>query len=72
VEAGTFDARVDRHLSYVSLNLDAPAWKQASTLLDATLERLSELELESETRQAGERIRATFGLLGFESPGEAD
>jgi len=68
VEAGTFDARVDRHLSCVELNLDEPAWKEASLLLNKTLERLKELELESEGRDDGERIRATFGLLGFESP----
>jgi hypothetical protein len=51
VEEGTFDARVDRHLSCLTLGLDPQGWKEANGLGEAT-----------------ERIRATFGLLGFESP----
>ena len=68
VEAGTFDARVDRHLSCLTLDLDQEAWKEANGLLNATLERLTEIGAESEERKGEERIRATFGLLGFESP----
>jgi DNA-binding transcriptional ArsR family regulator len=68
VEAGTFDARVDRHLSCVTLSLDGQGWTEANGLLDETLTRLAEIERESEAREGGERIPATFGLLGFESP----
>jgi DNA-binding transcriptional ArsR family regulator len=68
VEAGTFDARVDRHLSCLSLDLDAKGWKEANGLLNETLERLTEIGAESEARTTGQRVRATFGLLGFESP----
>lgn len=68
VEAGTFDARVDRHLSCLNLNLDGQGWKDANGLLGETLDRLAEIGAESEAREAAERIRATFGLLGFESP----
>lgn len=68
VEAGTFDSRVDRHLSCLTLNLDGPGWKEANGLLNETLGRLAEIEVESEAREDGERIPATFGLLGFESP----
>jgi DNA-binding transcriptional ArsR family regulator len=68
VEAGTFDSRVDRHLSCLSLNLDGQGWKEANGLLNETLGRLAEIEGESEAREDGERIPATFGLLGFESP----
>lgn len=68
VEAGTFDARVDRHLSCLTLGLDGQGWKEANGLLNETLERLAEIGCESEARETGERIRATFGLLGFESP----
>jgi hypothetical protein len=68
VEAGAFDARVDRHLSCVTFNLDGQGWKEANGLLNDTLDRLAEINSESEAREAGERIRATFGLLGFESP----
>lgn len=68
VEAGAFDARADRHLSCLSLSLDERGWKEASGLLSATLERLTEIGVESEGRAAEGGIRATFGLLGFESP----
>jgi DNA-binding transcriptional ArsR family regulator len=68
VEAGAFDARVDRHLSCLTLDLDGQGWKDANGLLNETLDRLAEIESESEDREAGESIRATFGLLGFESP----
>lgn len=68
VEAGTFDSRVDRHLSCLSLNLDGRGWKDANLLLNETLERLTEIGVESEGREVEEPIRASFGLLGFESP----
>ena len=68
VRAGTFDARVDRHLSCVTMDLDIEAWTEANGLLNETLERLAEIRRESEERETGEPIRATFGLLGFESP----
>ena len=71
VEAGTFDSRVDRHLSCVSLNLDEQGWVEANGLLDDTLKRLVEIGAESEGRQDLTRINASFGLLGFESPGPA-
>jgi DNA-binding transcriptional ArsR family regulator len=70
VAAGTFDARVDRHLSCLTLGLDPQGWKEANRLLNETLERLTEIGSESEARAEGECIRATFGLLGFESPAE--
>ncbi|HET6998290.1 MAG TPA: hypothetical protein VFI03_06835 [Solirubrobacterales bacterium] len=68
VEAGTFDARVDRHLSCVTMSLDEQAWTEANGLLNETLERLAVIGRESEERETGERIQATFGMLGFESP----
>jgi DNA-binding transcriptional ArsR family regulator len=68
VEAGTFDARVDRHLSCLTLNLDGQGWKEANGLLTETLDRLTAIEGESQARGSDEAIHATFGLLGFESP----
>lgn len=68
LQAGTFDARVDRHLSCLTLSLDGQGWKEANGLLNETLERLTEIGSESEARAGDERIRATFGMLGFESP----
>ena len=68
-EAGTFDSRTDRHLSNLSLDLDEEGWRKANALLNDCLEGLMQIGSESEGREAERRIRATFGLLGFESPG---
>lgn len=71
-EADTFDARVDRHLSNLSLSLDEQGWNEAGALLAACLKGLIEVGLEAENRKRGNgtkpAIRATFGLMGFESP----
>jgi DNA-binding transcriptional ArsR family regulator len=69
IEAGTFDSRSDRHLSCVALSLDEQGWVEAVELLDDTLKRLVEIGDESDSRGDLNRINATFGLLGFESPG---
>ena len=68
VEAGTFDARTDRHLSCLTFNLDGEGWEEAKDLLNETLDGLVEIGARSESRGDTERIRASFGLLGFESP----
>lgn len=68
VESGTFDARTDRHLSCLTFNLDFEGWEEAKDLLNETLDRMVEIGARSESRESNERIRASFGLLGFESP----
>lgn len=67
-EAGTFDARTDRHLSNVTLDLDEKGWREANALLNTCLEGLMRIGGECEERGAEVTIRATFGLMGFESP----
>jgi len=67
-EAGTFDARTDRHLSNVTLELDEAAWREAAALLESCLKGLMRIGAEFEARDAEPTIRATFGLMGFESP----
>lgn len=67
-QAGTFDARVDRHLSNLSVNLDEQGWREASDLLMKCLEGLIEIGAEAENRNGKRAMRATFGLMGFESP----
>ncbi len=67
-EAGTFDSRTDRHLSNVSLDLDEEGWRQANALLDNCLEGLMRIGNECEARRGEDTVRATFGLMGFESP----
>jgi len=68
LEAGTFDSRTDRHLSNVTLELDEQGWREANTLLNSCLEGLMRIGAESEARDSDPTVRATFGLLGFESP----
>jgi len=71
VEAETFDAEPDRHLSWRALPLDRQAWTQYVTRLDEVLESINELEAESAMRIAatGEApIFATVALLAFRSP----
>lgn len=75
IESGLFEARADRHFSIASYDLDERAWAEACELLQMTLDRLMDIGAESETRLTatgdGERptpaLRATFGLLAFES-----
>jgi DNA-binding transcriptional ArsR family regulator len=67
-EAGTFDSRTDRHLSNVSLDLDEKGWEEANALLKHCLEGLLRIGTESEARDGDATMRATFGLMSFESP----
>lgn len=71
VEAGTFDARDDRHLSWSPLTLDEPAWEQMNLILDRTREEVVELAAEAAERLAkgdGESINTTLALAGYETP----
>ena len=68
-EAGTFDARIDRHLSNLCVELDEQGWRQANELLANCLKGLIQIGAEAEGRSNGSKpMRATFGLMGFESP----
>lgn len=66
-EAGTFDARIDRHLSNLCVELDEQGWREAGVLLERCLKGLIQVGAEAEARE-GKSMRATFGLMGFESP----
>jgi DNA-binding transcriptional regulator GbsR (MarR family) len=71
IEAGTFDAEVDRHLSWDKIQLDRVAWTQLIERLDEVLASLPELAAESAERMAEtgeEPIPTTVGLAGFRSP----
>jgi len=67
-EEKTFDARVDRHLSNLNLSLDEQGWQDAGALLAACLKGLIQIGAEAATRDSESSMRATFGLMGFESP----
>lgn len=71
LQAGTFDARPDRHLSCSPLLLDRLGWKRVVTAVDALFESLFAEQAEAKLRiDAGEEpILATVALAAFESPG---
>ncbi|MFL5872856.1 MAG: hypothetical protein ACJ75T_05205 [Solirubrobacterales bacterium] len=71
VESGTFDAEVDRHVSWDGIALDRPAWLELGRRLDEVLESLPELAVEADQRlqrSDGERIPTVVGLAAFRSP----
>lgn len=71
VEAGTFDAEVDRHFSWDALTLDRAAWELLGERLDEVLTSLPEVQAEAAQRmkESGEKpIPATIGLAAFRSP----
>lgn len=71
LNAGTFDAEVDRHLSWDGIALDRQAWEELGSRLDEILQWLPELEAESNRRIAEseeEPIPTTIGLAAFRSP----
>jgi DNA-binding transcriptional ArsR family regulator len=73
VEAESFDAEKDRHLSWKSLPLDRQAWTEYVTCLDEVLDWVSDLEAEAAARiatTAEAPIPATITLLAFRSPPE--
>jgi hypothetical protein len=72
IEAGTFDAETDRHLSWDTPTLDRQAWEELGRRLDEVLDWLPELARESAERMQEseeEPIPTTVGLTAFRSPG---
>lgn len=71
MEAGTVDARLDRHLSWSLFLLDQLGWENVIAALDALFALIFEEQMLAEHRVAdsGEkRVRMTVALAGFESP----
>jgi DNA-binding transcriptional ArsR family regulator len=70
IKAGTFDAEIDRHLSWDGVALDKQAWSEVGRHLDGVLEWLPELAVEATGRiEYGEdSIPTIVGLSAFRSP----
>jgi len=71
VEAGTFDAETDRHLSWTPLVVERSGWKQICAVLDEILDWLPGLESDSLTRTQRDLehlIPVIVGLTSFRSP----
>jgi hypothetical protein len=73
ITAGTFDADLDRHLSWKPLVVDREGWTEIGACLDEVLAWLPELERESldRTPEFDDLIPTTVGLASFRSPGKA-
>ena len=69
--SGDFDARVDRHLSWVAMRLDEQGWSEMSTTLAAAFGEVEQIRSDAESRLAGSGdtgIPSTCGIVGFRSP----
>jgi hypothetical protein len=69
----TFDARLNRHLSWIAMRLDEQGWSEMTTALAATFGEIEQIRNDAEARLARrgeEGIASTCGMLGF--PSSAD
>jgi hypothetical protein len=73
--AGTFDSRPDRHLTYCPVNVDEQAWEKIASACDDFLELVMTAQEEGATRAAESpdqpTISAVISLLFFERPPSA-
>jgi DNA-binding transcriptional ArsR family regulator len=73
--AGTFDKRIDRHLSWTSMIVDEQGWDEIQTGLEGMLERVLEIQSSSAERLAkadAAGIPVSVAMLGFEAPPSGD
>lgn len=71
MQAGTFDARFDRHLTWMPLQLDEQGWEELSTAMASCFGEVEQIRHDAKDRLAksGEpSVPVTFGMVGFESP----
>jgi hypothetical protein len=71
IREDTFDARADRHLTWMPMQLDERGWGEAIAALAGTFAELTRIRHDARDRLAasGEAvIPATVAMLGFESP----
>jgi DNA-binding transcriptional ArsR family regulator len=67
--AGTFDSRLERHLSWVPMKLDEEGWRELMKELEESLERIQEIKERADERlcSKGERgFPAIAAAMGFE------
>jgi DNA-binding transcriptional ArsR family regulator len=71
IREDTFDARSDRHLTWMSMQLDERGWEEVIDTLATTFHELAQIHHDARDRisASGEEVvPATVGILGFESP----
>lgn len=70
VKDGTFDKRVNRHLSWTPILTDEQGWDEIQAALDEMLEKVFEIQGESAERLVAEDapgIPVSVAMLGFEA-----
>lgn len=75
MEAGTIDARDDRHFSWTPLRLDQEGWENAISRVDEVFHFLFEEQKRANVRMAEsgeESIPMTVALAAFESPKDTE
>lgn len=68
---GTFDKRIDRHLSWTPMIVDEKGWEQLRDGLEEMLEKVFEIQASSAERLAKEDatgVPVTVAMMGFEPP----
>lgn len=68
---GTLGARPDSHLSRTPLELDPVGWRDVTSLLEETLDRILTIQDESSTRTAESEeatVASTLAIIHFETP----
>jgi DNA-binding transcriptional ArsR family regulator len=71
VKSGTLDEKEDRHLSRTPMVVDRQGWEEVSTLLSETLDRVLEIQGESNERLTNsdeEGLLSKVEILHFRSP----
>jgi predicted ArsR family transcriptional regulator len=71
VKSGTLDEKEDRHLSRTPMVVDRQGWDEVSTLLSETLDRVLEIQGESNERLTNsdeEGLLSKVEILHFRSP----
>lgn len=70
VDGGTFDKRVNRHLSWTPILIDEQGWDELQDALDEMLEKVFEIQGASAARLVAEDaagIPVSVAMLGFEA-----
>jgi hypothetical protein len=73
--AGTFDKRMDRHLSWTPMIVDEQGWEDLKGGLEGMLEKVLEIQASSAerlTKADAAGIPVTVAMMGFEAPPSGD
>jgi DNA-binding transcriptional ArsR family regulator len=76
LEAGTIDGREDTTLYWMPVRLDEEGWREVTTTMEETVDRVLSIETESKQRLVRHKgrgaISAIVGVASFETPGSRE